>query len=127
MTLKEPHPQGLIETHDLLTEQEAASWLQDEIIPKENVANQLAHLNIAPSALRYYGQLTTARRELHHNDVLFVLDYSTFNGKDDYEFELEAPSEEVGLRAFNALLTEHQITRKKTPSKIERFFASRVT
>ncbi|HLS61467.1 MAG TPA: CYTH domain-containing protein [Virgibacillus sp.] len=125
LTLKEPHPQGLLETHDLLTEQETSSWLQHEIIPKKNVAKQLAQLNIAPSELRYYGQLTTARRELHHNDVLFVLDYSTYHGKSDYEFELEAQSEEAGLREFNALLTEHQITRKKTPSKIERFFATR--
>lgn len=125
LTLKEPHPQGLIETHDSLTKQEASRWLQGEIIPKENIARQLERLSIGFHELQYYGQLTTERRELHHNDVLFVLDYSTFNGTSDYEFELEAPSEEVGLREFNALFIEHQITRKKTPSKIQRFFATR--
>ncbi|MFP3488877.1 CYTH domain-containing protein, partial [Staphylococcus sp. SIMBA_130] len=38
LTLKEPHPDGLLETHDLLTKQEALNWMNGTIIPKVNTS-----------------------------------------------------------------------------------------
>lgn len=122
LTLKEPHPQGLLETHDFLTKQEALDWIDGKFITKRHTASQLAEKDISPEDLIYYGCLKTERRELNDNNVLIVLDFSTYNGKSDYELELEAPSQEVGIEAFQTLLKAHNIQKRITPNKIKRFF-----
>lgn len=122
LTLKEPHPQGLLETHDSLTRQEALDWMDGNIKAKEYTAKQLENKGIAMEDLAYYGSLTTERRELNDDNVLIVLDYSTYNGSTDYELELEAPSQDVGIKAFDSLLIEHNIQKRSTPNKIKRFF-----
>ena len=124
LTLKEPHPQGLLETHDLLTKSEALSWLKGHIIEKEHIKKQLATFNISFKNLLYFGSLTTIRREVKYNNVLLVLDQSTYNGQTDYEFELEANTVDIGLQVFNDLLHEHKIVKKDTPNKIQRFFTT---
>lgn len=124
LTLKEPHTSGLLETHDVLTASEAKDWLQGEVTEKEHTAEQLNKMDISPEELIYCGSLTTERREVQYGQVLLVLDYSFYNGQTDYEFELEAPDETVGLETFHTLLTEHHIPERETPNKIQRFFSS---
>jgi|SRR5690625_1506455 len=124
LTLKEPHPEGLLETHDFLTEKEAFSWLHGNIIEKTHVIKQLKNLLIPYEELLYFGKLTTERREVNYKNVLIVLDISSYNGKIDYEFELEAPSKKIGIEVFNDLLQKNDIIIKETPNKIERFFSS---
>src|SRR5690625_3128052 len=51
LTLKQPHPYGVLETSDRLTKKEAFNWIQGNIIDKPNTINQLAQLNIVPSSL----------------------------------------------------------------------------
>ncbi|WP_068676488.1 CYTH domain-containing protein [Oceanobacillus sp. Castelsardo] len=122
LTLKEPHELGLQETHDTLTEDEAKHWLNGEIIPKPETTQQLQKLGIEQEKLVYYGSLTTERREVEYKDVLIVLDYSTYNGVQDYEFELEAKNHKIGLERFHSILDEFGIKKKETPNKIVRFF-----
>src|SRR5690625_4230109 len=124
LTLKEPHPEGLLETHDFLTEKEAFSWLHGNIIEKRHVFKQLKNLGIPYDNLLYFGKLKTERMELNDRDWIFVLDKSTYNGHVDYEFELEAPSKEIGQKIFDDLLEKYNIVIKKTTNKIERFFSS---
>lgn len=124
LTLKEPHSTGLLETHDLLTEQEALSWLQGHIIEKENTTKQLANFSISPQDLIYFGSLYTLRREVNYKNVLLVLDYSSYNGKSDYEFELEAPNEKIGIDVFETILKQYNIEKKETSNKIHRFFTT---
>ncbi|MFD1852112.1 CYTH domain-containing protein [Oceanobacillus bengalensis] len=124
LTLKEPQGDGLLETHDFLTEAEARAWIAGHIAPKEHTTKQLEARNISVVNLYYYGSLITERREVEYKDVLLVLDHSTYNGKNDYEFELEAKTKADGLKTFQSLMNEHNITIKKTPNKIERFFLS---
>jgi len=124
LTLKEPHPDGLLETHDWLSKSEAKHWLSNEIIPKKNTETQLLKMGISSNQLKYCGNLTTIRRELHYQDVLLVLDYSSYNGQEDYELELEASSQEAGIRMFYDVLEQYAIQQRKTPNKIERFFFS---
>ncbi|HLR65828.1 CYTH domain-containing protein [Virgibacillus alimentarius] len=124
LTLKEPHPNGLLETHDILTKQEAMNWIKGKNRVIKNAAKSLKQLQISPESLIYYGSLITERRELKYREVLLVLDYSIFNGKSDYELELEAPNEEIGLKTFERLLTQFQIPNRTTPNKIQRFFSS---
>lgn len=124
LTLKQPHKLGLLETHDPLTEAEAEACIHGEMIEKKATAKQLKQLGIDIYSLQCFGTLTTERRELQMEDILLVLDYSIYNGKTDYEFELEATSQESGIDYFHKLLHQFGIPIRNTPTKIERFFTS---
>lgn len=124
LTLKQPHPNGLLETHDKLTKKEAEACMQGKMVVKEATAKQLNELGVDIGSLMCLGSLTTERRELQCQNVLLVLDFSTYNGMSDYELELEATSYESGHIFFNHVLNKFSIPRRHTPNKIERFFKS---
>lgn len=124
LTLKQPQGQGLLETHDPLTKIETNEWMNGNPVSKPYVAKQLGKMHIDPSDLIYYGSLTTTRLEYNHEGFIYVLDDSHYNHHSDYELEIEAPSYDAGLTTFNQLLNTLSIPRRKTPSKIERFFSS---
>lgn len=124
LTLKEPHLNGLLETHDTLTKQEACAILDGSVIKKANIIERLNAMHIPVSSLVYYGKLTTERRETKLNGTLLVLDHSMYNGITDYELEVEAPSEQIGIRVFKQILKEQAIAKRDTPNKIKRFFTS---
>ncbi|WP_106497957.1 CYTH domain-containing protein [Lentibacillus sp. Marseille-P4043] len=124
LTLKEPHPHGLLETHDALTEEEATDWINGNIVQKDHVMKRLQALHIPINKLVYYGKLTTERREVEHDNALLVLDYSMYNQTSDYELEVEAPTEEIGIRVFTDVLENNQVEKRDTPNKIKRFFAT---
>ncbi|ALX48630.1 CYTH domain-containing protein [Lentibacillus amyloliquefaciens] len=122
LTLKEPHSTGLLETHDTLTEQEARAWINENQPAENDTVKRIKEKGIAIKNLIYLGSLTTKRRELSFNHSLLVLDYSTYHGHDDYELEIEAPSEMEGKKTMQAILTDFDINKRKTPNKIQRFF-----
>ncbi|WP_226037644.1 CYTH domain-containing protein [Aquibacillus saliphilus] len=124
LTLKEPHPEGLLETHDTLTTTEATSWINGVIIPKPTVAKQLNQLGIDFAGLNYGGTLKTYRLETLYKQTTIVLDYSTYNNQSDYELEIEATEKAIGERVFHELLENHDIPKKETPNKIKRFYSS---
>ncbi|MFZ3577922.1 CYTH domain-containing protein [Virgibacillus sp. DJP39] len=124
LTLKEPHPEGLLETHDTMTKDEAARWINGERFEKEQVCRQLNLLGIPKEDLVYYGSLKTERYETNYQGTLLVLDYSTYNGTSDYELEIEAKSRNAGQQMLRSIIEEHGITEKETPNKIKRFFSS---
>ncbi len=124
LTLKEPHPEGLLETHDLLTAREANAWLTGKPVAKEHTDRQLESLQIKVKDLQLFGSLWTERREISYRNALLVLDFSEYHDTFDYELELEAKSQAEGLAEFETLLNKYNIPRRKTPNKIERFFQS---
>lgn len=124
LTLKEPHKDGLLETHDTLSEQEAHAWLDGTIIPKPHVAKQLNELGIDFAKLNYGGALTTHRLETTYKETIIVLDYSLYNGRSDYELELEAKNRPHGEKVFREILNNHNITPSPAPNKIQRFYSS---
>jgi uncharacterized protein YjbK len=124
LTLKEPYQQGLLETHDSLSSEEATQWLQGNPIPKEATTKQLLQLGITVAELKLFGSLTTIRREYKQDDLIFVLDQSFYHDQVDYELEIEATNHEIGQQAINKLLNEWKITKRDTPNKIARFFRS---
>jgi len=123
-TLKQPQGEGLLETHDYLTEQEANSWLQGYITLGPEISKQLQDLGISATDLTYGGALETIRREQSYNDTIIVLDKSKYSDVIDYELELEAQSYAHGERVFSTILTENDIAKRKTPNKIQRFYDS---
>ena len=70
--------------------------------------------------------LTTHRLEgaLSENEWL-VLDESHYNGKVDYEMEMEVRSLELGEPVFLGILEEYKIERRQAESKIKRALSTR--
>ncbi|MDC3413670.1 CYTH domain-containing protein [Aquibacillus sp. 3ASR75-11] len=122
LTLKEQHHKGLLETHDTLTEKEAMSWISGKILPKQNVTKQLKKLEVSNDQLVYWGSLVTKRKELAVGQVLLVLDVSKYNGRKDFELEIEAKTKAAGETFFNELIAMEHISPTPTMNKIQRFF-----
>ncbi|UOR13117.1 CYTH domain-containing protein [Halobacillus amylolyticus] len=126
VTLKEPHPDGLLETHDQLSKETADLWINDQISDAPNVDNQLNKLGISTSDLRYIGFLTTHRKEREYKDTLIVLDHSFYYDESDYELELEASSKQQGEKVFDELLSTYHIPKRQTENKIKRFYQAKL-
>lgn len=124
LTLKEPHTDGILETHDTMTKKEALNWLSGNMIYKPHVSKQLERLAISPATLNYIGELRTTRYEIKIQGNLIVLDHSLYHGVSDYELEIETQSKKSGHNFFLDFLLENNIQNRKTPNKIERFFNS---
>ncbi|WP_152657312.1 CYTH domain-containing protein [Oceanobacillus sp. CFH 90083] len=122
LTLKEPHPDGLLETHDRLTEDEFLSWTSGIPTEAPNVSKQLKQMAIDISSLTYVGRMTTFRKEIPYQGTLIVLDKSIYLDTEDAELELEAVSKDDGEKVFRSLLANYQIPFRETPAKIARFF-----
>lgn len=122
LTLKETIQEGILETHDRLTEAEYKSWINGAPIPKSHVHQQLNALKVSERDLHYFGSLTTYRKTFTRNEIEYVLDKSTYNGHTDYELEIEAPTKEIGFDAFTSLMEQYEIPAQKPITKIERFF-----
>ncbi|MEN2767628.1 CYTH domain-containing protein [Ornithinibacillus xuwenensis] len=123
LTLKEPHPEGLLETHDSLTKREAMEWMNGNPIPKEATTKQLNQLGVCVADLIYKGKLMTSRHEYDQDGLIYVLDHSIYLDHEDYELEIEATNRQAGLQALDTVLNDWGIERKETPNKIARFFS----
>jgi len=124
LTLKEPLEEGLLETHDKLAKEEAEKWIHGAPVPQLNTSKQLKKMDISPEDLQYYGKLITTRLEYKEGKLTYVLDESHYNNHSDFELEIEAPTYEKGLSAFESLLETLNIPKRDTPNKIERFFST---
>ncbi|SDX44917.1 MULTISPECIES: CYTH domain-containing protein [Salimicrobium] len=125
MTLKEPHPEGLLETHDEIDEYEANLWIRNEGHAQPNITKRLNNLGIDISDLYYLGSLSTRRREISYQKTTVTLDYSRYFQTHDYELEIEADSREQGVRVFQELLSKFSIPQRETKNKIQRFYEAR--
>ncbi|GEN45633.1 CYTH domain-containing protein [Alkalibacillus haloalkaliphilus] len=123
-TLKQPVENGLLETHDIVTEQQFNDWLKDDISLPSNIKKQLDEIGVTGDQLSYKGVLQTNRFEEKYDQYIIVLDHSQYNQTEDYELELEAYDYEFGKQLFSELLDKFQIEKRETPNKIARFFAS---
>lgn len=96
LTLKQPAEVGLLETHQVVTENEAKMMMETNVIISGAVMNQLCKLQIPVSALTYMGSLTTERAETLFEGGTLVFDHSFYYNHDDYEIEFEVQDEETG-------------------------------
>ncbi|MEK3855470.1 CYTH domain-containing protein [Cytobacillus sp. FSL H8-0458] len=122
LTLKQPHPEGLLETNENLTDSEAAEMIQTGKIPREQIKKSIEELGIKTDNLQYFGTLTTARAEKEYNKGLAVLDHSRYLNKEDFEIEFEADNRKEGQIVFLNLLQQLNIPVRKTENKIKRFY-----
>ncbi|UOQ43422.1 CYTH domain-containing protein [Halobacillus salinarum] len=126
LTLKQPHSEGLLETHDELSPDEANLWIQNKTTKKPDVAKQLNQLGVAEDELIYLGSLTTRRCEVDYQDTTVVLDHSLYYGKEDFELEVEADTYVEGDAVFSHLLKELNIPKRPTDNKIKRFYQAKL-
>jgi uncharacterized protein YjbK len=122
MTLKQPHPDGLLETTQTLTAKEANALLNGGLFMVGIVEAQIESLGIDVTNLVYFGSLTTDRAELSYQNGLLVLDFSSYLNTKDYEVEYEVSNREQGEPIFISLLTELNIPLRKTSNKTQRFY-----
>lgn len=124
LTLKQPHHQGLLETHHDLTEREALLLLNGGSF--QQVGGELnkiiKKMGIEPKDIQYLGALKTERAEIKDGENLIVLDHSYYLGYEDYELEYEVKEMEQGKQNFLALLLKHKIPQRPARNKIQRFF-----
>lgn len=122
LTFKQPINQHILETDDILTENEYHAWKNGNPIPKQNITEKLTKLGISINELTYIGSLKTERKQFSSGQIIYCLDKSTYNGLIDYELEIEVPNVEIGETIFHTLLERFNIPKTEPISKIERFF-----
>ncbi|WP_453990443.1 CYTH domain-containing protein [Bacillus nitroreducens] len=122
LTLKQPVARGLLETHQVLTEEEAHQMLNGGRLVEGEVSTILKTLSIAPTDVTYFGSLKTKRAEVEYNNGLLVLDKSYYLNTTDFEVEYEVTNEIIGKKVFLELLNQYQIPIRKTDNKIRRFY-----
>ncbi|KAA0765514.1 CYTH domain-containing protein [Bacillus sp. SH5-2] len=125
LTLKQPAEVGLLETHQVVTADEARLMMETNTIIQGAVVDQLHKLQIPVSTLTYMGSLTTERAETLFEGGTLVFDHSFYYNHDDYEIEFEVQDEETGKAAFIRLLTQHNIPIRHTNNKVKRFFLAK--
>ncbi len=121
LTLKEPAEEGLLETHQTISNEIFRSIQSNGVLPVGEVGEQLKNLGV-DSSLVHLGTLTTHRAEVQTNNGLLVLDHSEYLDREDYELEFEVKDFEVGTRDFQSLLNNHHIPERVAKNKILRFF-----
>jgi len=122
LTLKQPVARGLLETHQVLSKEEAEQMLNGGNIIEGEVVSILKGLSIETSDVRFFGSLKTKRAEVEYKNGLLVLDKSYYLNQIDFEVEYEVTDEVSGKEVFKELLQQYKIPIRKTDNKILRFY-----
>lgn len=122
MTLKQPAAIGLLETNQLISEDEAMIAIHQGRLPTGIVQNLIEKFDISFSTIEYFGLLITERIEFEYRNGLLVLDHSTYLNNEDYELEYEVENYQLGEEIFLELLKRLKIPTRKTENKIRRFY-----
>ena len=78
LTLKQPHPDGLLETNKILSKTESDDIFSTGRISDEQISSLLRNMNIDPTSIIYFGSLRTIRAEKKIGNGLLVLDHSFY-------------------------------------------------
>lgn len=122
LTLKEPLVEGLLETTDILVENDAVKMIQEGGIIEGQVKQQLLKRKIPTEKLLYFGTLSTVRLEKEYKGGMLILDYSYYLNQEDFEIEYEVSDTKKGYETFINLLEILNIPKRKTKNKVQRFY-----
>ncbi|KUP07535.1 hypothetical protein Q75_04695 [Bacillus coahuilensis p1.1.43] len=125
LTLKQPLEEGLLETHQVLSENEALALLNGGPIPYGLVYDQVEAVVSTPASIVYFGELMTERTEVAYKDGIIVLDKSHYLNHTDYEVEYEVRDAVTGKKTFEELLHSLSIPIRETNNKIKRFYLAK--
>lgn len=122
LTLKTPEQIGLLETTQILAEEQVTAILDGANIPVGQVRDALHTLSIDHEDLVMFGSLTTTRAEKEYKKGLLVFDKSFYSDTHDFELEYEVADFEKGKVIFNRFLEDREIPQRPTKNKILRFY-----
>jgi uncharacterized protein YjbK len=122
LTLKQPLEEGILETHQVLTDVEASSMLSGGPLVTGDVCKVIESLGVTPRDVQFLGTLETNRAEINYKDGLLVFDHSRYLNTEDFEIEYEAKDYTKGQQDFLTFLAKHSIPSRSTDNKIRRFF-----
>lgn len=122
LTLKTPEQIGLLETTQILAEEQVTAILDGANIPVGQVRDALHTLSIDHENLVMFGSLTTTRAEKEYKKGLLVFDKSFYSDTHDFELEYEVADFEKGKVIFHRFLEEREIPQRPTKNKILRFY-----
>lgn len=122
MTLKQPCPEGLLETNQSLSLAEAECAIHTGKLPAGIVKDLILQMNVSFANILYFGSLITKRTELNYEGGLLVFDHSSYLNKQDYELEYEVENYSRGKQIFLQFLEKHKIPNRETKNKIYRFY-----
>lgn len=121
LTLKTPEKVGRLETTDPLSLAQTKNLIkQQQILTTGNVVDKLCDLDILPSDLVLFAELTTKRAEFPIEEGLLALDENWYEKEHDYELELEVENSDKGKQNFQNLLTKFNLSYKPAQNKIVR-------
>ncbi|OIJ10120.1 CYTH domain-containing protein [Anaerobacillus arseniciselenatis] len=127
MTLKQPNQVGLLETHQLLTKNEADIALTGGKLPEGALADHLFKcFKIDIKECLFLGSLITKRVEIPYHGGTLVFDHSFYLDEEDFEIEYEVTDEPKGKKIFDELFSKYHIPIVKTENKIKRFFSKKL-
>ncbi|SFE73805.1 CYTH domain-containing protein [Alteribacillus iranensis] len=122
LTLKQPAEEGLLETNQSLTREEAERAISSGILPQGEVTHALSSFLSELTTLTSIGTLETRRASLPYQTGTLFLDHSVYLGTEDYEIELEGNRMKEVENWLEELMKQYGIPRRTTPNKIQRFF-----
>lgn len=121
LTLKTPLTEGLLETTDRLSLDEAHNYVKKQQLPTiGTVADYLIAHGLSPEDLRETACLKTSRAEGRILEGLLALDESWYGEHHDFELELEVVDAQNGAEAFQQLLKKLEIPYIPAQNKILR-------
>ena len=123
-TLKQAKENHVLESNKKLAFNDSNALLQGHYRKIDDVEETLQSVGISGGDLIYYGALKTERKHFSEGQIIYFLDKSFYNGKKDFELEIEAPTYKLGLKVFQDILKKYNITPSRPMTKIERFFQS---
>jgi uncharacterized protein YjbK len=121
LTLKQPNTVGLLETTDLLSEEQLKELIDQNKLPVGAVYEQFKLLQVEPNII-HLASLTTYRFETTYHNQIIAIDQSEYYSNIDYEIELETQSVDEGKEIFHSLLDQFDIPIRKAENKIRRAF-----
>ena len=125
MTLKQPAIEGLLETNESLSNEEASMALNHNCLPYARISQLIEKLGVPFSRITYFGTLTTNRVEFPYRNGLLVLDHSIYLNNEDFELEFEVKNYQAGQIVFREILTQFNVPERKTENKIKRFYSQK--
>lgn len=121
-TLKQPHEDVILETHQWLSDEESRKLIQFGVMPPGAIEQAIARMGVDVDQLIHIGELMTRRAEFPYKNGKLFLDHSYYFEHSDFELEFEATDRITGDHLFIELLAECSIPRRPSKSKILRLY-----
>ncbi|MBC2014759.1 CYTH domain-containing protein [Listeria welshimeri] len=122
LTLKTPEARGLMETTQILGDDQATAIISGANIPVGQVRDMLIEIGINHEDLQVFGSLKTIRAEKDYKKGLLVFDKNFYSSISDFDLEYEVSDYDKGKEIFDKLLKEYQITNHPAENKVARFY-----